>query len=72
MQYSYFRDAMKLSRVQRIIDVCDGWGEGRGILNFKASGPVERYIPWVRYWRPEIEREGKHFFWKKLIFIFCE
>jgi hypothetical protein len=43
MQYSYFRDAMKLRRVQRIIDVCDGWGEGRGILNFKASGPVERY-----------------------------
>jgi hypothetical protein len=29
--------------MQRIIDVCDGWGEGRGILNFKASGPVERY-----------------------------
>ncbi len=43
MQYSCFRDATKLSRVQRIIDVCDGWGEGRGILNFKASGSVERY-----------------------------
>jgi hypothetical protein len=30
-------DATKLSRVQRITDVCEGWGEGRGILNFKAS-----------------------------------
>jgi hypothetical protein len=30
-------DATKLSRVPRIIDVFEGWGEGRGMLNFKAS-----------------------------------
>jgi hypothetical protein len=36
--------ATKLSRVQRIIDVCEGRGEERGILNFKASGPVKRFF----------------------------
>jgi hypothetical protein len=63
-------DATKLSRVQRIIDVCDGWGEGRGILFFKVSGPMERYTLGICYWLPEIGHEGKHFVLEKVNLLF--
>jgi hypothetical protein len=36
----------RLSGVQRSIEGCDRWGEGRGILYFDASGGLmERYTP---------------------------
>ena len=37
---------------------CNGWGEGRGILYFKAS-----VVQWkdIRPWQPEYGPEGKHF-----------
>ncbi len=49
----------RLSRVQRSLEGCDWWGEGRGILYFEAS-VVQ--LNDIRPWRPEIGPEGKPFF----------
>jgi hypothetical protein len=48
----------RLSRVQRSLEGCDWWGEGRGILYFEAL-----VVQWndIRPWRPEIGPEGKPF-----------
>jgi hypothetical protein len=45
-------------RVPNSLGGCDRWGEGRGILYFKAS-----VVQWkdMRPWRPELGPEGKHF-----------
>jgi hypothetical protein len=60
--------------VQRIIDVYYGWGEGRGILNVKTSGPVERYTLGTLLARgdPSLGMKGSLFSGKKLSFIFVE
>ncbi len=52
-------DATRLSRVQRSLEGCDRWGEGRGILYFEAS-----VVQWkdIHPWRPKYGPEGKHFF----------
>ncbi len=64
-------DATKLSRMQRIIDVRDGWGERRGILNFKASRSVERYTMSTLL-ATRSGMKGSISFWKGLSFIFVE
>jgi hypothetical protein len=43
--------------VRRSLDGCDGWGEGRGILHFKALEVQWKDIPW----RPKLRPEEKHF-----------
>jgi hypothetical protein len=45
-------------RVPNSLQECDGWGEGRGILNIKAS-----LVQWkdIRLWQPEIGPEENHF-----------
>ncbi len=46
--------------MQRSLEGCNKWGEGRGILNFEAS-----VVQWndIRPWRPKYPYgpEGKHF-----------
>jgi hypothetical protein len=44
--------------VQRSLEGCGRWGEGRGILYFEAS-----VVQWkdIRHWRPKYGPEGKHF-----------
>ncbi len=59
-----------LSRLQRNLEGCDRWGEGRGILYFEAS-----VVQWkdLRHWRlaGRVWAWSKTFcFWKKLISIF--
>jgi hypothetical protein len=44
--------------VQRSLEGCDRWAEGRGILYFEAS-----VVQWkdIRPWLPKYGPEGKHF-----------
>ncbi len=44
--------------MQRSLEGCDRWGEGRGILYFEAS--VAQWKD-IRPWRPKYGPEGKHF-----------
>ncbi len=45
-------------RVPNSLQGCDGWGEGRGVLNIKAS-----LVQWkdIRLWKPEFGPEENHF-----------
>jgi hypothetical protein len=51
--------------------VCDGWAEGRGILNFKASGSVERYTLGTLL-ATRSGMKGSISYWKSLSFMFVE
>jgi hypothetical protein len=54
-------------RVPNILEGCDGWGEGRGILYLTSV------VHWkdIRPWRPELGLEGSFCFRKQYIYIFC-